>query len=136
MNRLYLLYDSRCELCLRLRGWVLSQPAWWPVTPIRAGSPRALEMFPGIEPGELTVVADDGRYWRGDHAWLIVLFALKRYRAWARRLAHPLLLPLARQAFAAVSENRESLGWWLRLTSREETARHLREQPVPGCKYE
>ncbi len=134
MTRLYILYDARCVLCRRLQAWIAGEPAWWPVTAIAAGTAQARQRFPGLDdPGELTVVANDGRYWRGDHAWLIVLFALKRYRAWARRLAHPLLLPLARQAFAALSENRHSIGWWLGLRSRQETARHLKQQAVPGC---
>ena len=110
MTRLYLLYDARCSLCRRVRDWVVRQPAWWPVAPIAAGSEEARRRFPEIEPGELTVVASDGRYWRGDHAWLMVLFALKAYRGWSRRLASPLLLPLARKAFATLSEHREVCG--------------------------
>jgi predicted DCC family thiol-disulfide oxidoreductase YuxK len=133
MTALYLLYDSRCALCVRLQAWVAEEPAWWPVTPIAAGSGEAERRFPGLDGGELTVIAHDGRYWRGDHAWLIVLFAMKRYRDWARRLTHPLLLPFARQAFAAVSERRESLNWWLGLSTREETARQLSNVSVPGC---
>ncbi len=134
MTRLTLLYDSRCALCRRLQAWIAGQPAWWPVTAIAAGSEQAKHKFPEmVETGALTVIASDGRYWRGDHAWLVVLFALKRYRGWAKRLAHPMLLPLARQGFAAVSEHRDSLGWWLGLRSREDTARYLRQQGVPGC---
>ncbi len=133
MTRLYLLYDGRCALCRRLQAWIAGQPAWWPVTPIAAGSALAREKFPGIEAGELTVIASDGRYWRGDHAWLVVLFALKRYGGWAKHLAHPLLLPFSRQAFAALSENRVSLSWWLGRHAPEETAQLLRQQPVRGC---
>ncbi len=67
---------------------------------VAAGSDQARQPFPELaeSPGELTVVSSNGRYWRGDHAVLAVLFALKRYRAWAKRLSNPLLLPLARQA--------------------------------------
>ena len=133
MTRLYLLYDGRCVLCRRLQAWIAGQPAWWPVTPIAAGSALAKQKFPGIDAGELTVIASDGRYWRGDHAWLIALFALKRYRGWAKHLANPLLLPFARQAFATLSENRVSLSWWLGRREPEETAQFLRQQPVPGC---
>ena len=90
MIRLYVLYDARCALCRHLKAWLVGEPAWWPITTLAAGSRQLHEQFPSlVETGELTVVASDGRYWRGDHAWLIVLFALKRYRAWARRLAHP-----------------------------------------------
>ena len=97
MTRLYLYYDSRCSLCRWLRDWVVKQLAWWPITPVPAEA----------DADELTVVASDGRYWRGDDAWLIVLFALKDYRDWAKRLANPVMLPLARQAFATLSGIRQ-----------------------------
>jgi predicted DCC family thiol-disulfide oxidoreductase YuxK len=134
-TRLYVLYDSRCVLCRRLKVWMTGEPAWWPLRAVAAGSDRARRLFPALETDgkELIVVASDGRYWQGDHAWLIVLFALERYRGWAKRLSTPLLLPLARQAFAAVSESRDSLGWWMSLRTGRETADYLKQQAVPGC---
>ncbi|MFN0101571.1 MAG: hypothetical protein ACKV2U_05705, partial [Bryobacteraceae bacterium] len=119
MTGLYVLYDSRCVLCRRMRDWITGQPAWWPLYAVAAGSDEARRLFPSLveSAGELTVISSDGRYWRGDHAWLVVLFALKRYRAWAKRL----------------SENREALGWWMRLGSSRETEQYLKQQPVPGC---
>lgn len=134
MSRLYVLYDSRCVLCRRIRDWIRGQQAYIPVVLLAAGSVEARRKFPSVPPGELTVIASDGRLWKGDHAWVVVLFALKRYRAWARRLASPLLLPLARQAFAAVSEQRNALAWWMGIAGDAEVARHLRDVAVPGCK--
>jgi predicted DCC family thiol-disulfide oxidoreductase YuxK len=134
MNRLYVLYDSRCVLCRRIRDWLREQPSHFPVVLLAGGSMEARQKFPSVAPGELTVIAADGRLWKGDHAWVAVLFALKRYRAWARRLARPMLLPLARQAFAAVSEHRNGLGWWMGIAGEDEVARHLRDVAVPGCK--
>lgn len=107
MTRLFLLYDSRCSLCRALTSWVTRQAAWWPVVPVAAGSAEARERFPELEPGELTVVASDGRFWQGDHAWLMVLFALKEYRTWAMRLSTPAMLPMARAAFATLSGVRD-----------------------------
>jgi predicted DCC family thiol-disulfide oxidoreductase YuxK len=135
MTGLYVLYDSRCALCRRMRDWITGQPAWWPLYAVAAGSDQARRLFPTLveSPAELTVISSDGRYWRGDRAWIVVLFALKRYRSWARRLANPLLLPLARQAFAAVSENRHAIGWWMGLGSSRETEQYLKQQAVPGC---
>jgi predicted DCC family thiol-disulfide oxidoreductase YuxK len=134
MTRLYVLYDARCELCRRLKAWLVTEPAWCPIHAVAAGSAQARKQWPDLkDTGELTVIAADGRYWQGNHAWLVALFALKGYRTWARRLAHPLLLPLARQAFAAVSDNRKALGWFLHLQSAEATALYLEQEPVPGC---
>lgn len=135
MSGLYVLYDSRCALCRRMQDWSAGQPAWWPLHAVAAGSDEARRLFPTLveSAGELTVISSDGRFWQGDRAWIVVLFALKRYRAWARRLSNPLLLPLARQAFAAVSENRHAIGWWMGLGSSRETERYLKQQAVPGC---
>ena len=50
------------------------------------------------------VVSDEGAVYRDGSAWIMCLFALEEYRDWANRLAHPLLRPLARQAFALLSQ--------------------------------
>jgi hypothetical protein len=55
------------------------------------------------------------------------------YRDWAARLTHPLLMPLARQAFAALSKNRHTLSRWL---SEDDTARiagELRNVELEPC---
>ncbi len=135
MDGLWVLYDSRCELCLRIRHWISVQEAWFPVRAVAAGSDEARRMFPGFETDDLFVVASDGRYWRGGHAWLMVLFAMKRYRWLAMRLASPALRPLARQAFAMVSENRRRISRFWELSPDEEIGRALRGQRVPGCHF-
>jgi hypothetical protein len=65
------------------------------------------------------VSADSGEVWRGDDAWLIVLWALAEYRQWAYRLASPLLRPTARQMFALLSRYRGTLSCQLHLRSDE-----------------
>ena len=63
--------------------------------------------------------------WRGDSAWLIVLWALAEYRTWAYRFASPLLLPAARQAFVLLSRYRGALSCSLNLTPDVQQGRDL-----------
>jgi predicted DCC family thiol-disulfide oxidoreductase YuxK len=137
MQRLYILYDPRCGLCSWARRWLARQPAYLDLTFVPAGSERALQLFPGLtRPGEveeLVVVSDDGAVYRESRAWIMSLYALEDYREWALRLAHPLLLPLARQAFALLSKQRRRISRWLRLASEVEIAETLRRVEAPAC---
>jgi hypothetical protein len=47
------------------------------------------------------------------------LYALEEYRDWALRLASPLLLPLARQAFDTLSKNRRAISRWIGADERQ-----------------
>ncbi len=134
MKRLYVLYDARCVLCRRIRDWIRGQRAYCEIVLLPSSGVEARQRFPGLQPEDLNVIADDGRLWKGNHAWIVVLFAMRRYRTLARRLANPLLLPLARQAFAAVSEHRSSLGWWLGIRDDGQLARQLTAVRDPGCR--
>ena len=139
MQRLYILYDPRCGLCSWARRWLARQPAYLDLTFIPAGSKPALELFPGLARAEteaveeLVVVSDDGGVYRDSRAWIMSLYALEGYREWALRLAHPLLAPLARQAFALISRQRGRISRWLDLASEAEIAETLRHVNAPAC---
>ena len=117
MKRLRLYYDERCGL------WLGRQRQLVPI--------ECAPKPPGQT--DLAVLSDTGEVWTGDSAWLIVLWALDDYRDWSYRLARPELLPLARQAFAMLSRNREGLSEWLGLAGDEALAARLREVSLPGC---
>jgi predicted DCC family thiol-disulfide oxidoreductase YuxK len=110
MKCLYVLFDAECELCVRCRNWLMQQPAFVPLAFIAFQSDEAQRRFPGIDalkPGEqLLVISDAGAAYRGAHAWIMCLWALKNYRQHAQRLAHPVLLPLARTVCELLSRNR------------------------------
>jgi len=55
------------------------------------------------------------------------------YREWAARLTHPLLMPLARQAFAALSKNRHWLSRILSAENTEAIADELRQVEIGAC---
>jgi predicted DCC family thiol-disulfide oxidoreductase YuxK len=99
MRRLTVYYDARCGLCCATRDWISRQPQLVP-----------LSCQPASEPGsEIRVTADSGEVWEGDEAWIVVLWALRDYRGWSRRLARPSMLPLARAMFAQLSKYRGTL---------------------------
>jgi predicted DCC family thiol-disulfide oxidoreductase YuxK len=137
MEKLYVLYDPRCELCCRLKDWLQEQRSWIGLRLIAAGSQTARNMFPEIETfagqNDLVVISDEGAVYLNDRAWIMVLYALEEYRDWAARLTHPLLLPLARQAYAALARNRHFLSRCLSSAAPEAIAAELRNVELESC---
>ncbi len=134
MQKLYVLYDPKCELCCRLKNWILVQRSWIGIAVVEQGSEKAKRLFPQLEQvagkEDLAVISDEGEVYLNDHAWIMVLYAMVEYRDWAARLTHPLLMPLARQAFAALSRNRHRLSSFL---STETIANELRKVELDPC---
>ncbi len=114
MRRLTVLYDARCAFCRRARAWLIEEPKYVDIDFVPAGGEEARRRFPSLNAeattSELTVVADDGGVYRNDKAFLMCLWALRRYRGWSLRLASPEALPYARRFFHWFSENRTSFG--------------------------
>jgi predicted DCC family thiol-disulfide oxidoreductase YuxK len=134
MNELFVLYDSRCGVCSRLRRWMLEQPAYVPIEFIAAGSPRARQLFPELphsdEPAELVVITDEGEVFTGDAAWITCLYALVDFRDWSFRLARPSLRHFARAAWEVLSKNRNRLSHMLSLASDAELERTFEHEKV------
>jgi len=137
VQKLYVLYDPKCELCCRLKNWILIQRSWIGIAVIEAGSEKAKRLFPELEEiatkDDLAVISDEGAVYLNDRAWIMVLYAMVEYRDWAARLTHPLLMPLARQAFAALSKNRHSISSWLSSEDPEAIAGELRKVELEPC---
>jgi predicted DCC family thiol-disulfide oxidoreductase YuxK len=93
------------------------QRSWIEISVVEAGSERAQQLFPELERivsnEDLAVISDEGAVYLNNSAWIMVLYGMLEYRDWASRLTHPLLMPLARQAFAALSKNRHLISRWL-----------------------
>jgi len=137
MQKLYVLYDPKCEICRRLKDWILVQRSWLGIAVLEAGSEKAKRLFPELEQiatkDDLAVISDEGAVYLNNHAWIMVLYAMVEYRDWAARLPHPILAPLARQAFAALSRNRHRLSSWLSTEDPEEIADELRGVELEPC---
>ncbi len=137
MTRLYVLYDPKCGLCTRIKGWLVKQPSYVAIHPIPMGSPEASRLFPALpqlgKSAELVVIADNGGVYFGDHAWIMCLYALRDYRATAKRLSSPTLQPLARAAFTFISRYRHSISRWLGTVPEHEMHLMLKGVDTPRC---
>lgn len=137
MEKLYVLYDPKCELCCRLKNWILVQRSWIGIAVVEQGSEKAKRLFPDLDriagKEDLAVISDEGAVYLNDRAWIMVMYAMLEYREWAERLTHPLLMPLARQAFAALSKNRHWLSKMLSAENEEAIAGELRKVELEPC---
>ncbi len=137
MEKLYVLYDPKCELCERLKDWLLVQRSWLGLCMVPAGSDKAKAMFPELDQvatcNDLVVISDEGQVYLNNSAWIMAIYALEEYRDWAYRLAHPLVLPFVRQAFATISRNRHAFSRWLRVADPEGLAGELRQITLEPC---
>jgi len=131
-----IVYDANCGLCTRAADWIGQQAPLVGLQFVAAGSSEAQRRFPLLPAGELAVVADTGEVWLGNHAWIVCLWALQGYRDLAVRLTSPLLVLMAREAFAVVSRNRYALSGMLRLRNERELEQQLRKVAVPRCQIE
>ena len=116
MRELTILYDASCRLCRGARAWMSEQPAYVGLRFLPAAGEEARAQYPTLDAertlDDLTVVADDGRVWRGDAAWITCLWALRPTRAHALRLASPAMRPLARAFFRTLSRSRHASRWF------------------------
>ncbi len=135
---LTILYDANCSLCRRCKAWLLTQKAFVKMDFVAQISDEAGRRFPRLvtkinaagAPDELVVVANDGRVWRGNGAWIMILWALREYRPLSVRLAKkPAMHALARRAFAFLSHNRQVVGKFL---AESPTDALLREMKTPA----
>jgi predicted DCC family thiol-disulfide oxidoreductase YuxK len=131
-----IVYDASCGLCTRTKDWIRQQAPFIGIGFIASGSPEARRRFPQLPAEELAVVANTGEVWLGNHAWIVCLWALRGYRDIAFKLTSPLLLLMAREAFAVVSKNRSALSSMLKLQSERELELQLRKAIVPRCQSE
>lgn len=120
MKWLHVLYDDHCGICSRLRAWLEKQHTFVPLRLVPLHAPDLPQRFPGVaafKPEEkLVVIADDGSLWRGDSAWLMLLWTLESGRELSYKMASPALRPLAQRVVTAVSLNRIKLSRWFGLS--------------------
>jgi predicted DCC family thiol-disulfide oxidoreductase YuxK len=113
MTSLTVLYDPSCGLCRRVHEWLEEQPKLVQMKLVPVKSDEARNRFPHLdhEPtlNDLTVISDQGAVYFGSKAWLMVLWALCRYREWSYRLASPELLPTVRRVVSVISQHRYQL---------------------------
>lgn len=121
MKWLTVLYDDHCGICSRLRVWLEKQHTFVPLRLVPLHAPDLPQRFPGVAAykleEKLVVIADDGLLWRGDSAWLMLLWTLESGRELSYKMASPALRPLAQRVVTAVSTNRIKLSRWFGLSA-------------------
>lgn len=133
MRGLTVIYDAECGLCRRVRDWLIAQPKWIALHLVPSTSAARLYPELKVHMDELLVLTDEGGIYMGEHAWIMCLYALRDYRSWAIRLSRPGLLPLARQAFTLLSNNRRKISTWMGLLSDADLQNELNTLNVPRC---
>lgn len=115
-QRLTVLYDENCRLCRRAHHWLTSEPTHIPLELIAAGSSAAISRYGDLGGAgrELVVVDDEGHAWIGPGAFLVAMWATRRWRAWSYRMSSRTLAPLAERFFRLVSAHRGRIGAVLR----------------------
>ncbi len=136
MKKLYVLYDHGCGLCCSAARWLRCEPQHIELEVMPAISMRARDLFPTLcsdAPGEVIAVSDAGEVYRGPTAWIMCLYALKRRRGLAFRLAEPRWRPLVSTAIKMLSENRAGLSRLLALTPEAAQAEVPSAAGEQGC---
>jgi predicted DCC family thiol-disulfide oxidoreductase YuxK len=111
MQRLTVLYDEACPICVRCRDWLAMQPAFVELELLGCGSAEARRRY-GEVPWlreDLVVVSDEGAVWVGPAAFIVSLWALCEWREWSYRLSGASLAPLAERFFKMISKRRRAL---------------------------
>ena len=110
MSSLTVLYDQECGLCRRAHEWLAQQSKLVDLIFVPCASDEARRKYPELNheltKQDLTVIGENGAVFFGPKAWLMVLWALTRYRDWSYRLASPELLPTTKRVVSAISQNR------------------------------
>jgi len=93
-----------------VREWLEEQPKLVELNLLPVKSYEAQYRFPQLDHqptlNDLTVISDQGAVYYGPKAWVMVLWALGRYREWSYRLATPELLPTVRRIVSLISQHR------------------------------
>jgi predicted DCC family thiol-disulfide oxidoreductase YuxK len=136
MKKLTVFYDPNCGVCSSFRDWMGREPAFVAIEFLPYDSRQAAELCPGLlERGadkKIIVMADDGRLWQGAEGWVLCLWALRRWRGWSKRLAKPLLLPIAEKVCGLISSNRLALSRLLHLKGDREIASAVEQMGESG----
>ncbi len=136
MNSLTVLYDGECGLCVRCKKWVLQQQTYFPVKFLDSHSQTARDRYPTLltdgPPEELLAIGDNGEVYRSDKAWLMVLYAIRKCRPLALKLARPGMVGFARRAYYWVARNRGNVSRRLGLLGEREMRAFLEKEPEPA----
>ena len=114
-QRLTVVYDDRCELCIRCADWLAGQATHVDLVFLASSDPDVFDRY-GELPWfriELMVVSDGGTAWVGADAFVMCLWATIRWHRTSFTLSGRALSPLAERFFHALSANRSTVSGML-----------------------
>ena len=133
-QRLTVIYDDHCELCIRCASWLNRQDTHVEMRFLPSSDPQVYDRY-GDLPWyriELMVVTDTGAAWVGSSAFVICLWATVRYNRTSYRLSRRGLGAVAERFFHTVSSNRSVVSGMLSPTRCDEgTCSHQPSPPPP-----
>lgn len=110
-RQLTLIYDDSCEFCQRCANWLKVQTLRVPMTFLPASTARAHKLYSNEAwfKQKLAVIDEHGCAWIDSPAFVMCLWATKRYRRIAGHLGDGSLEVIARRFFSTLSSNRQRL---------------------------
>lgn len=137
IKKIEVYYDGRCAMCSTFQEWVSQQHRAFEVEFVPYQSERAEELFAGVlemDPDrDMIVRTDQGDIFRGAEGWVLCMLSCQSYETWAKRLASPQLLPVARKTCNLIAANRLSISKVLFRKKDRALADAVHEMPQPSC---
>lgn len=90
VQSLTVLFDPNCRVCRASKAWLDHHRKVVPLRLLPVGGREAVRMFPALDMDEcskeITVITDQGFVYRGDDAFVMCLWAVRRTRSLAMRM--------------------------------------------------
>ncbi len=122
MKALFVFYDGECGLCAKARLHLADLVQYVPLVFVPYQDARLHTIFPALvrlDPDQQVIaMSDTGAIYRGDSAWITILWALRDYRGWALRLARPRWRKHAKAAVHYLALNRRKISTRFGLSAR------------------
>ena len=113
MKRFVILYDANCKFCIKCKDWLSNQEQYIELYFVPKDADNAQRHYGHLidqaDCDQLILIAAGGRVYIDDRALIMCLYALKDYRELSAALSNPAMLPLTKQFFHTISENRDTL---------------------------
>jgi predicted DCC family thiol-disulfide oxidoreductase YuxK len=111
VGALTVLYDADCPVCRASKQWLMRMQPLVDVHFVAVGSEVAVRRFPSLDMAHcrqvITVVTDTGHVYRGDRAFIMCLWAMRRTRSLALAMAAGRRATLLKAMVGATSWCRE-----------------------------
>ena len=111
VRALTVLFDPDCPVCRAAKQWLMARRPLIDVRFVAVDSPLAVQRFPELDMAAcrevITVVTDEGYVYRGDLAFIMCLWAMRRTRSLALRMASGRRATLLKAMVGATSWCRE-----------------------------